>query len=153
MDTPEQPNPRSSRRNPAFSLTIRPDRQPYCPLCGIALQPQVTRIRTGVAACKPCTHKHAMDYLFVVLVYGTGLLDESWTQTGGIRFWVPDRLEPYSIFHALKELRPIVEPVMIRDKPLVCIPSDPTADYDHDAHLTGSRNPFCGPYAPALNHG
>lgn len=153
MDTPDQPNQGPSRQNPTFALTIRPDRQPYCPLCGIALQPQVTRIRTGVAACKPCTYKHVMDYLFALLVYGTGLLDESWTQVDGIRFWVPDRLEPYSIFHALKELKPPVQPVDLEHRPVICIPCDPTANYDHDAGGTGSRNPFCGPYAPERNYG
>lgn len=136
MDTPNQPDTGSSRRNPGFSLSIRPDRQPYCPKCGVPLQPQVTRIRAGLAACARCTQSHRLDYGFLVDVYETGLLDGSWTQTAGVRFWVPDRLPPYSIYDALHDLNPPVQPASIDDYPTPHASSNGNEAPDLDADCT-----------------
>jgi len=114
MHDTERPNASTATGRSTFTLSIRPDRMPSCPLCGYPLQPQITRIRDGFACCTRCSDAHPLDYGMIRLTYETGHLDTLWTQASGIRFWVPDHTPPYPMWSALRDLRPDLHPYDIR---------------------------------------
>jgi len=62
---------------------------PVCPLCGVALQPTVTRFWHGVAFCDLCASGPPRHLRFVVELFYSSLLQRHLKTVVGLTFWTP----------------------------------------------------------------
>lgn len=104
MHKVQGPTKRTDRGSATFSMTIRLDRIPHCPICGSQLHGTVTRVRFGVAWCDTCTRYQSATHVAHVAAMAIPDLHLSITTQSGIIFWVPDLPTWTSVRSALDKL-------------------------------------------------
>ncbi len=104
MPTIEGPTKRTDRGSSTFSMTIRMDRIPHCPICGSQLHGTVTRVRYSVAWCDHCSLYETGTHVAHLAAMAIPELNHSLTNQLGIVFWVPDMPSWTSVASALDKL-------------------------------------------------
>lgn len=79
----------SDLKSGQYSMTLRLDQIPRCPICGRTLCGQITRIRSSVAMCDRCFKVHPMIHAHHVSALLLPELIASQTSVSGVIFWCP----------------------------------------------------------------
>ena len=105
MSAVQGPTKRTDRGSSTFSMTVRLDRIPHCPICGSQLHGTVTRVRYSVAWCDHCATIESGTHVAHIAAMAVPDLNLSLTMQAGITFWVPDMPSWTSVASALTALK------------------------------------------------
>lgn len=91
-------------RKQTYSLTLRLDVIPRCPVCGQTLCSQVTRVRASVAMCDRCYAIHPVTFRGYLAALLIPELSASQRLVAGVHFWTPSQPGWTSVESVLRAL-------------------------------------------------
>ena len=132
MSTAESTTRYPELRKQTYSLTLRLDVVPRCPVCGEKLCSQVTRVRASVAICDRCYDVHPVTFRNYLAALLLPELSASQRLVAGVIFWTPSQPNWTSVEYVLRALG--YNTCLLTDPPSNSNHSECPCSNHHDLH-------------------